>query len=103
MKDPTLTLTACSCSKLQMMFSTGAAALITLAATVGSRTTAYGAPAPPHDIVAANITVVQLGFENDPSNVIVTNSYAIGDFRILPTANRGDYDMQIGDDFADDE
>ena len=82
--------------------STGAAALLTLAAALGWPATGSAAPPPAHDILAANITVIQLGFDNPPENVIVTNSYAIGDFQIRATANRGDYDVQMGEDPADD-
>lgn len=55
-----------------------------------------------HDIVAADIDVQQLGEGNDASEVVVTTPRTIGDFRIRDTANRGDYDMQIGEDPFDD-
>ena len=55
-----------------------------------------------HDIVATDIEVVHLGEGNTPAEVAVTAVRPIGDFRIRETANRGDYDMQIGEDPFDD-
>ncbi len=57
---------------------------------------------PQHNIVAANIDVVQLDNLNNSSSVLVTNSYSIGDFRIRDGSNRGDFNIQIGDDPSDD-
>src|SRR5687767_12871004 len=59
-------------------------------------------PVPPHGIVASTIGVQQLGFEGTPENVVVTNQYAIGDFIIRTSANKGDYDVQIGELLSDD-
>lgn len=57
---------------------------------------------PAHNVPAASITVVQLDAGTSSASLIVSNSYAVGDFRIRPTANRGDFDVQIGDDATDD-
>jgi hypothetical protein len=55
-----------------------------------------------HDIIAANIKVVQNAVDNNAAAVTDTMPLRIGDFRIRDTANRGDIDVQIGDDVSDD-
>src|SRR5687768_11603700 len=72
-----------------------AGALVTIPSTLAD-------PPPPHGIVAAHIGVEQLTSGNSAADVIVTNILAVNDFRIRPTANRGDFDIQIGEDAADD-
>lgn len=71
-------------------------------AVVALPTSTYADPPPSHGIVAAYLGVEQLGPGNAPSDIVVTNQLTIGDFRVRPTANRGDYDVQIGDDLTDD-
>lgn len=82
--------------------SAGMVAFVALAAAFGCPNKVAAASPPPHGVIGANITAIQIGFDNPPENVIVTNSYAIGDFRVRDTANRGDFDVQIGEDPADD-
>lgn len=77
-----------------------ARALAALAAAAAMCANIQADPAPDHGIVAGNIDVIQLGFGG--TEVTVTAPYVIGDFRIRPSANKGDYDVQIGDVLADD-
>ena len=74
---------------------------LAVAGTALSPTT-FADPPPPHGIVASWIGVQQLGPDNGAANVLVTNKLAVGDFRIRSTANRGDYDVQIGESLSDD-
>lgn len=83
------------------VFSLASLALLLVCASI-SLPPASAAPAPPHGIAAANITVVQLGYGNDPSEVIVTNSYAFGEFNIRTNSNRADYYVQVGPESTND-
>ena len=78
----------------------GASALV--AASVATAPSLFADPPPPHGVVAAHIGVEQLTSGNSAADVIVTNILAVNDFRIRPTANRGDFDIQIGEDASDD-
>src|SRR5215203_373914 len=80
---------------------TGAVALA-LAGAALSVSTTLADPPPPHGVVASTIGMQQLGVGNAAADVVVTNFLAVGDFRVRPTANRGDYDVQIGDSAGDD-
>lgn len=73
-----------------------------LSAVIAITPSLFADPPPPHGIVAAHIGVEQLTTGNTPPDVIVTNILAVNDFRIRPSANRGDFDIQIGEDLADD-
>ncbi|MDB6122915.1 MAG: hypothetical protein JWQ71_1908 [Pedosphaera sp.] len=55
-----------------------------------------------HGISAADITVVQNDTGNTAASVTCTTSNAINDFRIRVGSNRGDFNIQIGADPADD-
>jgi hypothetical protein len=57
---------------------------------------------PRHNVIAANINVVQNDTGNATTSVTVTTNYAIGDFRIRDGSNKGDFNVQIGDDATDD-
>lgn len=79
-----------------------AAVIMSFAALWFSPIPTHAAPVPPHGVVAANLDVVVNTFSNNAGAVTVTPVYAIGDFRTRPTANNGDYDIQIGEILADD-
>jgi hypothetical protein len=81
-----------------------AAALLAVFAggVAGWLPTVNAAPAPPHNIIAANINVVQNDTGNTTASVTVTAPYTIGDFRIRDGSSRGDFNVQIGDDPTDD-
>ena len=51
--------------------------------------------------MASTLGVNQLGPGNTAAEIVLTNQLAIGDFRVRPTANRGDFDIQIGDSATD--
>src|SRR5262245_25077095 len=55
-----------------------------------------------HGIAAANIQVVQNDTNNTIDSVSVTATLSINDLRVRGESNRGDYNVQIGPDFADD-
>jgi hypothetical protein len=58
---------------------------------------------PGHNVAAANIDVAQVDAGNAATSVIVTiTNLPINDFRIRTNSNRGDFNIQIGDDFSDD-
>src|ERR1051325_5964449 len=61
-----------------------------------------GRTRPRHNIAAARLDVVQNDTGNTAASVTVTTNYAIGDFRVRDGSNRGDFNVQWGDDFADD-
>jgi hypothetical protein len=56
-----------------------------------------------HGISAANLDVVQNDTGNTAASVTVTLPYAINDFQLLDGSNRGDYNVQLGDDSRDDQ
>jgi hypothetical protein len=72
------------------------------AVTMAWLPTAKAAPAPPHNISAANINVVQNDTNNTAASVTITASNVINDFRIRSGGNRGDFNVQVGDDPTDD-
>lgn len=57
---------------------------------------------PGHNVAAADLTVVQNDQGNTAASVTVTASNVIGDFRVRDGSNRGDFNVQIGDDPTDD-
>lgn len=74
------------------------ALLITL--TAGLRLQA--AQAPPHNISAANLNVVQNDTGNTVNSVTVTDTLSINDLRVRTGSNRGDYNLQVGDTATND-
>lgn len=78
-------------------------AAITLAAGMSLLTPSLkGNPVPPHGVVAANLDIVVNAFDNTADSVTATPTTRIGDFRIRPGSNNGDYNVQIGEDVTDD-
>ena len=59
-------------------------------------------PVPPHGVVAANLDIVVNALDNAADSVTATPSTRIGDFRVRPGSNNGDYNVQIGEDITDD-
>src|SRR4051812_16945475 len=67
--------------------------------------TAVAAPAaqaPPHNISAANLNVIQNDVGNTEASVTVTTSLSINDMRVRNGSNRGDYNLQVGDTGTND-
>ena len=60
------------------------------------------AQAPPHNISAANLNVVQNDSANTEASVTVTTSLSINDMRVRNGSNRGDYNVQVGDTGTND-
>ena len=58
---------------------------------------AGAAQAPPHNISAANLNVIQNDSANTEASVTVTTSLSINDMRVRNGSNRGDYNVQVGD------
>ena len=58
---------------------------------------ARAAQAPPHNISAANLNVIQNDSANAEASVTVTTSLSINDMRVRNGSNRGDYNVQVGD------
>jgi len=67
-----------------------------------SVTAARAAEAPPHNISAANLNVVQNDSANTEASVTVTTSLSINDMRVRNGSNRGDYNVQVGDTGTND-
>ncbi len=78
-----------------------AAAAILLVAAFGPPRSLRADLVPPHGVVAANLDVVVNDFANTAGSTTVATPQLIGDFRIR-SANNGDYNIQIGDDYTDD-
>lgn len=72
------------------------------AATLAQPPLAHAAQPPPHRIAAANLEVIQNDTGNTVNSVTVTATLSINDLRVRPGSNRGDYNIQVGDDGADD-
>ncbi len=72
------------------------------AVSLASVITARAAQAPPHNISAANFTVIQNDTGNTVDSVTVTAPLTINDLRVRPGSNRGDYNIQVGDTGTDD-
>jgi len=80
-----------------ILFSTLAHAGLLAAVCQTLTTPAYTAPAPPHDVVAGNLRVEVLDFDNTSNSVALSWETRIGDIRIVPDlSNNGDYAIQIG-------
>src|SRR5262245_5489674 len=58
--------------------------------------------APPHNISAMNLNVVQNDTGNTVDSVTVTANLSINDMRVRVGSNRGDYNLQIGDTGTND-
>lgn len=63
---------------------------------------AHAADAPPHNISAANLSVVQNDSGNTADSVTVDATLSINDMRVRPGSNRGDYNLQVGDTVTND-
>jgi len=55
-----------------------------------------------HHIAAANISVTQVDTNNTVDSVEMTQTVTIGGMKIRGDSNRGDFNLQIGEDYADD-
>src|SRR6266513_318606 len=62
----------------------------------------HAAQAPPHNISAANLDVIQNDSANTEASVTVTTSLSINDMRVRNGSNRGDYNVQVGDTGTND-
>ena len=58
--------------------------------------------APPHNISAANLNVIQNDSGNTADSVTVTATLSINDMRVRAGSNRGDYNLQVGDSTTND-
>src|SRR6185312_10369334 len=63
---------------------------------------ASASDAPPHNISAANLNVVQNDQGNTADSVTVTATLSINDMRVRVGSNRGDYNLQVGDSVTND-
>src|SRR5215475_7632953 len=63
---------------------------------------ARAAQAPPHNISAANLNVIQNDTGNTEASVTVTTTLSINDMRVRNGSNRGDYNVQVGDTGTND-
>jgi len=81
------------------LFSAIGAAFIALLMTAAI---ARAAQAPPHNISAANLDVIQNDSANTEASVTVTTSLSINDMRVRNGSNRGDYNVQVGDTGTND-
>ncbi len=63
---------------------------------------ARASEAPPHNISAANLNVVQNDSGNTADSVTVTATLSINDLRVRVGSNRGDYNIQVGESATDD-
>ncbi len=75
-----------------------AAILVTLTPVLRSP----AAQAPPHNISAANLDVIQNDSGNTEASVTVTAPLSINDLRVRTGSNRGDYNVQVGDTGTND-
>src|SRR5882757_581648 len=82
-------------SRWKILFSATAAAL-------GCLWSASATDAPPHNISAANLNVIQNDTGNTADSVTVTATLSINDMRVRIGSNRGDYNLQIGDTVTND-
>ncbi len=55
-----------------------------------------------NDISAANVSVVQVDTNNTVDSVEMTATTSINGLHIRGDSNRADYNLQAGDDYADD-
>jgi hypothetical protein len=75
---------------------------IAIFAALMTAATARAAQAPPHNISAANLNVIQNDAANTEASVTVTTSLSINDMRVRNGSNRGDYNVQVGDTGTND-
>jgi len=77
--------------------------LISIAAAVlGGALVAGASDAPPHNISAANLNVIQNDTGNTADSVTVTAPLSINDLRVRIGSNRGDYNLQVGETATND-
>ena len=76
--------------------------LCSLAAAFGCLWAARASDAPPHNISAANLNVVQNDSGNNSDSVTVTATLSVNDLRVRVGSNRGDYNLQVGDSVTND-
>jgi len=82
-------------SRWKVLFSAAAAAL-------GCLWSASASDAPPHNISAANLNVIQNDSGNTADSVTVTPTLSINDLRVRIGSNRGDYNLQVGESTTND-
>ena len=63
---------------------------------------ACASDAPPHNISAANLNVVQNDSGNTADSVTVTATLSVNDMRVRVGSNRGDYNIQVGESATND-
>jgi hypothetical protein len=69
---------------------------------LGCLCSANGSDAPPHNISAANLNVIQNDSGNTADSVTVTTTLSVNDLRVRIGSNRGDYNLQVGDTVTND-
>lgn len=79
-----------------------ARALLALVVAAALALSSRAAQPPPHHISAANLNVIQNDTGNTADSVTVTAPLSINDLRVRFGSNRGDYNVQVGDDATDD-
>src|SRR6478736_8984032 len=70
------------------------------ALTLASAWRSQAGQAPPHNISAANLEVIQNDTGNTEASVTATTSLSINGMRLRVGSNRGDYNLQIGDQWG---
>jgi hypothetical protein len=73
-----------------------------LAISLAAITSVRAAQAPPHNISAINLNVVQNDSGNTEASVTVSSTLEINDMRVRVGSNRGDYNVMIGDSGTND-
>lgn len=73
-----------------------------MAAALGCLWSASASDAPPHNISAANLNVIQNDTGNTADSVTVTATLSINDMRVRIGSNRGDYNLQVGESTTND-
>lgn len=76
--------------------------LVTLGLSLTAVLNTPAGQAPPHNISAANLNVIQNDSGNTEASVTVTSELEINDLRVRVGSNRGDYNVQVGDSGTND-
>src|SRR5262245_33522080 len=76
--------------------------IATVTAILSTLANIHAGTAPPHNISAMNLNVVQNDTGNTVDSVTVTANISINDMRVRVGSNRGDYNLQIGETGTND-
>src|SRR5262245_44472172 len=96
---PVISAAAVNRSNQQTPLLAGTLMALTLFAI---HTNVFAGTAPPHNISAMNLNVIQNDTGNTVDSVTVNANLSINDMRVRVGSNRGDYNLQIGDTGTND-